>query len=165
MDAQNNLISSYTKKTGVFFIGNYYVADDGFAIHVYRLLKDGELPQNVDLIEFGVKGLDLLETFQHYDKVILIDTLAGFGEPGKIFRLNLLEDSLSKLGQQRLSAHHIGVAELLELGKNLYPNKFPKEIFLIGVEASDITSYGTTLSDPVQKAIPVVLGLLSKEIG
>src|ERR1700720_4857707 len=55
-------------------IGNIFLGDDGFGVEVVRRLASCTLPQTVRVVDFGIRGLDLVYALQSdYETTILID--------------------------------------------------------------------------------------------
>ena len=72
-------------------IGNLFKGDDGFGVEVARALSklnwraSGESPDNVTVVDFGIRGIDLAFAITSgYETVILIDALQRGGEPGSV---------------------------------------------------------------------------------
>ena len=64
-------------------IGNIFEGDDAFGCEVARALRRRALPDNVRVIDFGIRGLDL--TYALLDKpdlTILLDATQQGGAPG-----------------------------------------------------------------------------------
>ena len=40
-------------------IGNIFFGDDGFGVEVVRRLRERGCPDGVDIVDFGIRGLDL----------------------------------------------------------------------------------------------------------
>ena len=40
-------------------IGNVFLGDDGFGVEVVKRLAERELPEGVEVVDFGIRGLDL----------------------------------------------------------------------------------------------------------
>lgn len=68
-------------------IGNIFLGDDGFGCEVIRQLLQRRLPDNVDVVDYGIRGLDLGYTLMDggYGDVILVDTAQRGGEPGALY--------------------------------------------------------------------------------
>jgi hypothetical protein len=49
---------------------------------------------------------------------------------------------------------------MIELGKKLFPEEIPEDIFIIAVEAEDITTISDRCTPRVEKAMPEVIGLI-----
>lgn len=67
-------------------IGNVFLADDGFGVEVVRRLDGVELPQLVDVTDYGIRGVhlayDLLDG--RHDVLILVDAIPLGEEPGTL---------------------------------------------------------------------------------
>ena len=67
-------------------IGNLFLGDDGFGCEVVRRLSESELPEGVDVVDFGIRGMDLgYALMEGYDLAILIDTVDRNALPGTLF--------------------------------------------------------------------------------
>jgi len=61
------------EKILILGVGNLVMGDEGIGIHVVRELEKQNLPYNVIVIDGGTGGFHLLEYFQTYKTIILID--------------------------------------------------------------------------------------------
>ena len=67
-------------------IGNIFLGDDAFGVEVAKRLAEIPLPQDVSVIEFGIRSYDLAYALmQDWELVILVDALPGGGEPGTLY--------------------------------------------------------------------------------
>ncbi len=75
--------------------GNRYCAEDSFGPMVYDVLCKNNLPKNIELIDAGLAGLDLLCHFEKSDRVIVIDSVSGFSAPEELvtIRFNELQNN------------------------------------------------------------------------
>ncbi|GAA3141345.1 hydrogenase maturation protease [Nonomuraea roseoviolacea] len=74
-------------------IGNVFFGDDGFGVEVARRLSALPLPAGVDVVDFGIRGMDLAYALQRdYDLAILVDAAPRGQAPGT---LTVLEPDLS----------------------------------------------------------------------
>lgn len=78
---------SRVAKVLVAGIGNIFHADDGFGVEVVRLLEVEGLPETVQIVDFGIRGLDFAYALldDSYESVILVDALSRQKEPGTLF--------------------------------------------------------------------------------
>jgi len=66
-------------------IGNIFLSDDAFGCEVVRRLAGEPLPDDVTVVDFGIKGIHLAyELLDGYDRLILIDAIARDSPPGTI---------------------------------------------------------------------------------
>src|SRR5438270_13830731 len=67
-------------------IGNIFFGDDGFGVAVARRLAQRALPDGVQVVDFGIRGLDLAYALlEDYDAVILVDAMPRGGQPGTLY--------------------------------------------------------------------------------
>jgi hydrogenase maturation protease len=81
-------------------VGNIFLGDDAFGVEVVRLLQQRSWPDNVRVVDFGIRGLDLAYTlFDGYDALILVDATPRGRPPGTLY---VIEPDLTELKDQRL---------------------------------------------------------------
>ncbi|WP_319585756.1 hydrogenase maturation protease [uncultured Desulfobulbus sp.] len=68
-------------------MGNSLVAADAAGLHVFDELRTRSCCHQVEIINGGLGGLDLLPFFYNCDTVILVDRVVGFAEPGAVVHL------------------------------------------------------------------------------
>ncbi len=75
-------------------VGNRFCGDDAFGVEVVlRLLRERKLPVAIDVVNFGVRGLDLAYALSDgYDCAIIADAAARGERPGTV---SLLEPELT----------------------------------------------------------------------
>jgi hydrogenase maturation protease len=115
----------------VFGIGNILLSDDGVGVHaVNRLVSEYQFPGNVELIDGGTKGLDLLPLFENRDRVLIIDAANFKKEPGTI---DMVEGHrIPSFLSSKLSVHQIGLPDMLFAAKLM--DIMPSDICLIGIQ-------------------------------
>ncbi len=97
-------------------IGNIFLGDDGFGSEVARQLSRRVLNPSVRVIDFGIRGMDLLYTLlDQYDATIIVDALPQQGKPGTLY---VFEPDLSEPEQQvaALEAHAMDPLAVLLAG-------------------------------------------------
>ena len=69
-------------------IGNIFLGDDAFGSEVARRLVGEHWPEDVRVVDFGIRGLDLtFALIDGYETVILVDAVPRGGEPGTVYTL------------------------------------------------------------------------------
>jgi len=115
----------------VFGIGNILLSDDGVGVHaVNKLISEYQFRGNVELIDGGTKGLDLLPLFENRDRVLIIDAANFNKEPGTIDTVE--GDKIPSFLSQKLSVHQIGLPDMLFAAKLM--EIMPSEMCLIGIQ-------------------------------
>ena len=64
--------------------GNRYCVEDSFGPQVYDYLFTNDIPPSVTVVDAGLAGLDLLCHFELSDRVVIVDSVSGFGTPGEL---------------------------------------------------------------------------------
>src|SRR5262245_35060277 len=70
-------------------IGNIFLGDDGFGVEVARRLRGQPLGAQVDVADFGIRGVHLAYELAGgaYDAAILVDAVSRGGEPGTVYAI------------------------------------------------------------------------------
>lgn len=132
-------------------IGNLLMGDEGVGVHTIRELEKISLPENIDLLDGGTGGFHLLEYFQTYKRLIMIDATMDGEKTGTI---KLIKPKFATDFPKALSAHDIGLKDLVESATIL--GSMP-EVYLFTVTISEIKSMTMELSEDVANAIPEVI--------
>jgi len=134
----------------VFGIGNILLSDDGVGVHaVNRLASEYDLPEGVEIIDGGTKGLDLLPLFENRDKVLIVDAANFKKEPGTID--TVVGDKIPAFLSSKLSVHQIGVPDMLFAAKLM--DIMPAEICLVGIQPESMETT-TEMSETVNRKMP-----------
>jgi len=145
----------------VLGVGNPILSDDGVGIHVAREMGKKNLP-GVHIEELPASGLELLDVVLDHDKVIIIDAIqTKDGVPGDIHILVEKDFERSVHGS---SPHGINIATALALGRKVVPERMPKEVVFIAVEAEDLVNVKEQLTPKVQAAIPRIIKMVEDEV-
>jgi hydrogenase maturation protease len=135
----------------VLGLGNVLMGDDGFGPAVVRAFEAAyEVGADVEIVDVGTPGLDLMPWLFDAERVIIVDTVKSEAAPGTL-RLYDKADILRHAPSVRVSPHDPGVKEALltlELA-----GRGPEDVTLIGVVPRDV-GMSTDLSQPVYDAIP-----------
>ncbi|HLI90777.1 MAG TPA: hydrogenase maturation protease [Ktedonobacteraceae bacterium] len=146
-------------------IGNIFLGDDGFGVAVaQRLLqrKEKQYPPGVEVVDFGIRGLDLAYTLlADYAALLLVDAIPRGGSPGTLY---VIEPDLAgvdaeqgaQAGQAGLAAHSMDPVKVLAFARTLGAR--PIRTLLVGCEpaplgAGDAMEMQMELSAPVAAAV------------
>jgi hydrogenase maturation protease len=141
-------------------IGNVLLGDDGFGVEVVRRLA-GEGLEGADVVDFGIRGMDLAFALMDAEAAILVDALPRGGEPGTLYVLDPDVESLRPPGESAIDTHGMQPLEVLELVKAL--GGAPETLRVIGCEPAVIPADGDwqmELSAPVAGAIDEAVQLV-----
>lgn len=116
----------------IICIGNRLLAEDASGPAVFDSLQKLTLPQNVEIIEGGTAGLNLLPLLEKGGRVIFVDTVSGFTDDGEIILLD--QKTITESATLPHFGHDIGLPYILSVLPNVYDGQMPEEIILIGLE-------------------------------
>ena len=140
----------FTAENTVLGIGNIILSDEGFGVRVVEYLqKNFIFPDNVNLIDGGTLGVELTHFVTGTQRLLIIDSIDGGCEAGKIFHLR--GDEIKKHFAQKISAHEVGIQDVLTM-LELSDKKIP-HIELIGAQPFSLEA-GVELTAQMAKLVP-----------
>lgn len=143
----------------VLGVGNYLMADEGVGVHTINELQKTILPENVELLDGGTGGFHLLEYFETYPQIILIDAILDGQPPGTI---RLITPKFAPDFPNSMSSHDIGLRDLIASLQLL--DKMP-EIYLFVVSIASVQQQGIELSKKIQKTLPELIAKIKEKVG
>lgn len=143
-------LKNKNEKILILGLGNTILTDDGVGIYVSREIKKKIKNKSVTVQEASVGGLELLDTIQGFNRLILIDAVVtGKHAVGSLIKM-MLEDLK---GGSAMTRHHVGLTEALELGKRLNMD-LPETISIYGIEVKETRTFGESCSPELALQIP-----------
>jgi hydrogenase maturation protease len=128
-------------------VGNIFLGDDGFGVEVARRLADQQLPEGVEVADFGIRGVHLAyQLLEGYDLAILVDASARGGEPGSLY---VIEPTPGD-GDVLLDGHGMQPAAVLGLLEAL--GGPVGRVLVVGCEPAEVGER-IGLSEPVGRAV------------
>lgn len=117
--------------TAIICLGNRFVAGDDIGCRVYDYLTSKPVSAEVDIIDGGLCGLDLLRLLEGRRRVVFADAVTGIAD----------EHGIALLDQDEVAAyagnygHSAGLPYLLHMLPHACPPPWP-EITLLGAEGA-----------------------------
>jgi hydrogenase maturation protease len=156
-----------TTRVLVAGIGNIFMADDGFGVEVAKRLSELELPAGVEVVDFGIRGMDLVFALgEGYDAAVFVDAVPRGEPPGTLF---VIEPDLDEQdGPVALDAHGMDPVKVLALAGQLGP--VPDRILVVGCEPAvrmtgDEEDLVGELSEPVRASLDGAVELVESVVG
>lgn len=147
-------------------VGNIFLGDDGFGVEVARALASRRYPPGVEVVDFGIRGVELAYTLlDGCDTLILVDAVPRGGSPGDVY---LIEPGAlpTQAAPSALDAHSLDPLRTLAFAQRLGAR--PRRTLLVGCEPSsppveaDDPALSMGLSPPVQAAIGEAVKLIDE---
>lgn len=139
-------------------IGNVFLGDDGFGVEVARRLSREVPAEDVDVVDFGVRGIHLAFELAdgRYDAAILVDAVSRGGEPGTLYAIDADVDA-NGFEPVESDAHSLTPDAVLAWvgqvgGKRL-------RVVVVGCEPATTTE-SMELSAPVAASIDVAMQMI-----
>jgi hydrogenase maturation protease len=158
-EGSKNLIKNNLRKTLLIGIGNEYRSDDGVGLLVVRMIRRKQLPSVIVKEESG-EGAALMESWQGFQNVIIVDAVSSDAKAGTVFRIDAKKDTVP-IKFFHYSTHAFSVSEAIELARVM--NVLPPKLSVYGIEGNDFTA-GTTISLLVQQAAHKIIEQIVKEM-
>ena len=131
-------------------IGNIFLGDDAFGVHVAQRLAAEGLPPEVSVHDFGIRGMHLAYEMLDggYDTTVFVDAVPRGGVPGSLY---LIEPHVDELEPPAATdAHAMEPGTVLALLKAL--GGTPGRVLIVGCEPASVAE-GIGLSPPVSTAV------------
>ncbi len=146
--------------TLILGVGNLLLSDEGFGVHVIqRLTQCYRFPEEVQVLDGGTLGLDLLYYLEGVENLILVDAVQSEAEAGSLLRME--GDEVPAFLSLKMSPHQIGVPDMLFAAK--LKDLYPRRVLLWGVQPEWL-DIGLELSPPVAARVDEVVGEVVRQL-
>jgi hydrogenase maturation protease len=146
-------------------IGNIFLGDDGFGVAVANRLAAEDLPAEVAVRDFGIRGLHLAYEMLDggYDTTVLVDAMPRGGQPGTVY---LLEPELASPAAAISvpDGHAMDPGAVLRMFERL--GGVPGRVLIVGCEpesVEDRMGLSTTVEASVGEAVRFVREIVDRE--
>jgi hydrogenase maturation protease len=160
------------KRILIACIGNIFLGDDAFGCEVARCLAGRQLPGEIELRDFGIRGFDLAYALMDgYETTIFVDATPRGGEPGTIYVIEPDREELDSLDPAGSSfePHGMDPLKVLMLVKTL-GGTFNKIVIVgcepafTGEDADGSMGLSPAVAGAVERAADVVELLVAREL-
>ena len=142
--------------------GNLLSYDEGVGIHAIRILREGMLPPEVELMELGKPGMDLITSLENCRHLIIIDAMAkGEKPPGTVHRFDITARNMEKVLGGTIHGFNLMVPLKLLHGSG---KKKETSITLLAMEIKERTLFGVGLSAEVKEGLEYLLDMTWHEL-
>jgi len=149
----------HSPKIMVMGVGNILLSDEGLGVRFLDELAKTPLPDDVELLEGGTAGLELVHLIQEVDFLIIVDSMNAQADPGALFRFHPGDIKVFP-EQYQVSFHQIGILEVLAMANVL--GQAPKTL-IFGIQPKSL-EWGMDISPEIQALFPRLTEFVLKEI-
>lgn len=140
------------------------MGNDGVGLKVIEALKKTELErrEDLDIVDAGVCGLDLLNLLDGAKKIIVVDAILADSSAGSVHRIEGRDLLKGAEFHPLVSVHDLTITDVLMIGEQV--QTLP-EIVVIGIEiGSQATEVSREISPDVLKGVDEAIKLIREEI-
>ena len=154
-------MATFTPKAEILVlgIGNTLLRDEGIGVHVIRFLQNCSIPDNVELLDGGTYGFDLLDIICDRKAVILIDAVDVGNPPGTV--VCFTSQDILPANVSPISAHNIDFDQVMKMASLL--QCAPKKVIIYGIQPASIEA-GLLLSPDIATVVPKIASLVIDQL-
>lgn len=133
-------------------VGNILLTDEGLGVHVVNELREAyDFVPEVNIIDGGTMGMELLSYMDDMKRLILVDAIGGGQVPGTYYEFP--HEEIENYFTDHISVHEVGMQDILRI--RAVQEKPLEDALVIGVEPESL-EVGFEPSPTVQKTLPRV---------
>jgi len=147
-----------TDRITVLGVGNILLKDEGVGVRVVEeMTRRYTFPENVEVLDGGTLGMELMRFLLGTDKVIIIDAIDGSLPPGSIYQFE--KEAVKTYFREKVSVHDLGIQDVLAALDVL--EKPLKDLVVMGVQPA-VIDVGLELTPVVAQSVePVITKVLA----
>lgn len=136
----------------VLGVGNILLQDEGFGVRVIEeMTRRFSFPSDVQVLDGGTLGMELMRFIDGTEKLILIDAIAGGKNPGTLYEFK--NEQVKAYFKEKVSAHELGIQDVLAVLEVI--EKPIAEMVVLGIQpvsldvSLDLTPLAASRIDPI----------------
>ena len=153
-------------------IGNVFLGDDGFGVEVVAGLDPADLPDGVDMVDYGIRGVHLAYELLggRYSTVVMVDAVPLDEPPGTLTVLDVPIDHaapLDALATPAVDGHGMSPGAVIDLMRSL--GGAVERVLVVGCrpavieERMELSAVVRAAVEPARRLVAeVVAGLLQE---
>jgi hydrogenase maturation protease len=141
-------------------LGNILLQDEGLGVRALERLTDNyALPAEVEAVDGGTMGLDLLPYLEQVSDLLIMDAVQTGQPPGTLVRLE--GEAIRAALSLKMSMHQVGLQELLAVSD--LQGALPPRVVVWGMEPA-LLGWGLALSSHVAARMDNLVQAVAKEL-
>lgn len=129
-------------------IGNRFRGDDAAGLEAADLVHRAGI-DGVTVQTGAGDAASLIESWNGFDFVVLVDAVEAGGHHGSVLRFDALQEEIPRPFTAHLSSHGVGVPEAIDLARTL--DRLPPQLVVYGIVGATF-DVGADLSPEVRRA-------------
>ncbi len=114
----------------VLGLGNILLSDEGVGVRIVEALDAShQMPDEVEVLDGGTSGMELLDMVADRDFLIVADAVNAAGPAGRVIRLE--GENIKMIFETRFSPHQLGLSDMLAALRLI--DEAPRRVVVIGV--------------------------------
>lgn len=148
-------------KTLILGLGNTLLRDEGLGVHlVERLREQHQFPEEVQIVDGGTLGLDLLPYLAGVGRLLVVDAVVFDAEPGGLIRLE--GDAIPYQSALKVSPHQAGLQDVLAMAR--LQGCLPPTVVVWGMQPASFHEWGMTLTGVVEARLADLMDAVLAEL-
>ena len=153
-------MSTNSGRTVVIGLGNPLMGDDGLGLAALERLRSRyAVPPEVELVDGGTWGMNLLPVIEEAGRVILIDAIDAGAAPGTPIRLE--RERLPRYLATKISPHQVDLRDVLGLAE--LRGTLPDDTIALGLQPERV-ALGDQLSEALTRRVDELVRLVVQEL-
>lgn len=137
------------EKIIVLGVGNILMQDEGFGVRVVEeLTRRYAFPDNVQVLDGGTLGMELLRFIAGAGRLLIIDAVNGGCPPGEFYQF--ANEEVKAYFREKVSMHELGIQDVLAALELI--EEPVKEVVVLGIQPA-VIDVGLELSEIVQPGV------------
>lgn len=146
--------------TVVIGLGNPLMTDDGLGLAALERLREAyAIPPDVELVDGGTWGMNLLPVIEDAASVILVDAIDTGASPGTAARIE--RGRLPRYLATKISPHQVDLRDVIALAE--LRGTLPERTVALGLQPARV-ELGNSLSDLLRCRLDDLVALVAQEL-
>lgn len=147
-------------KVVVLGIGNILLSDEGVGVRVVERLEGAyELPPDVEVIDGGTCGMEMLDQLEGLDALVVVDCVRHGQAPGTPILLK--GDAVPVFFKTKLSPHQVSLSDVLASLE--FEGRAPKYASIVGIQPASLET-GMELTPGIEARVPDLVAMTVAEL-
>ncbi len=146
----------------VLGLGNILMEDEGIGVHAVNHLEENySFKPEIEIVDGGTSGLDLLPFFGTEKSILIIDAVNFDMEPGTVGRLD--DDAILAQLDPKISLHHLGLSDLISISE--LTDRKPKKMTLLGIQPESMENLDLEMTETIKGVFDKVISNALRILG